>query len=328
MDLIESALSALGNVTDPFTLIAYLALVVGWLVIAFRVKRNKELLAHIEKLPAEHRLEALRAEMGVPRLKTLTPEQWLSGRAHSYYLVGFLAILATGAVVVTIAVNKPSRSDAKPSSSATPDIASLRPSDETRAQSPSTTPASLPMPSSSVEAQNAGGADVSTPPAQPTGAPVTSPEVQTNQAPQSNTASRTTPTSSPPPSKPTTPGVPARPTSPAVRSQGIQPIIRANPEAPLTLQIINIGSSPLRNPSVELYGAKVENHDGARKTTNFSCKYGFSTVNEQFNINVSGCIPQELLSAGDVTVNGKLSYETETQKREELPFTTKLSTRP
>ncbi|MFT3721737.1 hypothetical protein [Pseudorhodoferax sp.] len=90
----EAFLKALPVVAaSPYAFIAYVLLITAWLVLGLRVKRNKNLLDALEKLPASQRLAALQAEMGhVSPPSGLTPEQWLKSRTTTYYFIGFLAL--------------------------------------------------------------------------------------------------------------------------------------------------------------------------------------------------------------------------------------------
>ncbi len=93
MDL-DAFLKALPLIaTSPYAFIAYVLLVAAWLVIGLRVRRNKNLLDALEKLPPEQRLAALQAEMGnVSPPAGLTPRQWIKSRTHAYYFFAFLAL--------------------------------------------------------------------------------------------------------------------------------------------------------------------------------------------------------------------------------------------
>lgn len=101
MGFLEKAFAALpGVATSPLAFVAYLAAVIAWAGIAWRVNRNRQLLQHLDKLPEKARLEALRMEMGAVRLKSgLSPEQWIRSRIHLYTFLGF-AILALIAVIL------------------------------------------------------------------------------------------------------------------------------------------------------------------------------------------------------------------------------------
>lgn len=88
--------------TSPLALVAYLITVVSWVVISFRVRRNKQLLAHIKDFPERDRAQVFRDEIGSVKLKEgLSPEQYLRSKIHQYYFYGF-AILALVAVIIII----------------------------------------------------------------------------------------------------------------------------------------------------------------------------------------------------------------------------------
>jgi hypothetical protein len=91
---IEGLLKALPTAaTSPFAFIGYVTVVLAWLLIAWRVQRNKNLLDALEKIPSDQRLSALRAEMGnIDPPSGFTPEQWLKSRIHTYYFLAFLAL--------------------------------------------------------------------------------------------------------------------------------------------------------------------------------------------------------------------------------------------
>jgi hypothetical protein len=84
----------LGNlrtvVQSPYALAAYLAVVLAWVLISFRVNRNKQVLSHLQKLPEKDRLAALRMEMGVvtPTMG-LSPTEYLVFVQKRYYFFGF-----------------------------------------------------------------------------------------------------------------------------------------------------------------------------------------------------------------------------------------------
>lgn len=104
MGFLEKALSALPSVAgSPLAFAAYLAAIVAWVVIAWRVNRNKQLLRNLDKLPERSRLEALRMEMGAVRLKSgLSPEQWIRSRIHLYYFMGFAILALVGTALFTV----------------------------------------------------------------------------------------------------------------------------------------------------------------------------------------------------------------------------------
>jgi hypothetical protein len=104
MDFLEKAFSALPSVAgSPLAFTAYLAAIAAWMVIAWRVNRNKQLLRNLDKLPERSRLEALRMEMGAVRLKSgLSPEQWIRSRIHLYYFLGFAILALVGTALFTV----------------------------------------------------------------------------------------------------------------------------------------------------------------------------------------------------------------------------------
>ncbi len=103
MEFLKAAFSALPNVAaHPLSFVAYVLVVAAWVIISLKVKRNKQVLEHLDKIPEKSRLEVLRMEMGAVRLKSgLTPEQWIKSRIHLYYFLGF-AILCLVAVIIFV----------------------------------------------------------------------------------------------------------------------------------------------------------------------------------------------------------------------------------
>jgi hypothetical protein len=78
---------------SPYSLLGYLGLIIAWALIAFRVRRHKELLRNIEKLPEKDRLKALRDEMGtVLSARGLDAAQYLTYVQRRYCFVGFCLI--------------------------------------------------------------------------------------------------------------------------------------------------------------------------------------------------------------------------------------------
>jgi hypothetical protein len=94
MDFLKNALEALPSIAQsPLAFVGYIFVVACWLIISIRVKRNKELLKNLEKLPSKSRLKALQLEMGAVKLKSgLSPEQWIKSRIHLYVFLGFAII--------------------------------------------------------------------------------------------------------------------------------------------------------------------------------------------------------------------------------------------
>lgn len=105
MEEIGAFLKAIPAVAaSPLALVAYLATVLAWTLIAWRVKRFQVLMDKIEKLKEEDRLEAIRIETGRVVPKGMTAEQYLRSRIHFFMFVGFLAFCATAIFVASMAL--------------------------------------------------------------------------------------------------------------------------------------------------------------------------------------------------------------------------------
>lgn len=86
----QKALEAIGNTAqDPLALAMFVVLVVSRLVVALRVRRYRDLLHNLEKLPEKDRLKALEHETGPLPKKGINAEQWLRARQQTYRLAGF-----------------------------------------------------------------------------------------------------------------------------------------------------------------------------------------------------------------------------------------------
>lgn len=102
--LIEALPSA---ATNPYAFTSYVLLIVAWVVVAFRVKRNKQLLQNLQKLPEQDRLAALKLEIhGVELKEGITPEQWIKSKIHSYLFMGFLSLCLVATVITVIILNQ------------------------------------------------------------------------------------------------------------------------------------------------------------------------------------------------------------------------------
>lgn len=63
---------------NPLTLVALLLILLTWVVVTLKVRRNKQLLHSLDKLPEKDRLKALEAEMGHSKIKGgISADQWL-----------------------------------------------------------------------------------------------------------------------------------------------------------------------------------------------------------------------------------------------------------
>jgi hypothetical protein len=90
--------------TSPLALIAYLATIIAWTLIAWRMKRFEVLMAQIHQLPEKDRLNAVREEFGNIRLKEgLSAEQYLRFKKSQFILFGFLAIC--GVVILVLGLS-------------------------------------------------------------------------------------------------------------------------------------------------------------------------------------------------------------------------------
>ena len=110
---LKTALDALPDAAkSPLALIAYLGVIGAWSAIAWRVKRNKQLLKHLDKLPERDRLNALQLEMGtIPLPRGLSPDQWLKARIQRYYFLGFAIVCIVAVIIFAIASFKAKSSD-------------------------------------------------------------------------------------------------------------------------------------------------------------------------------------------------------------------------
>jgi len=93
---LKSAFDALPDAArSPLSFAAFVILIIGTLLIAFRVRRFRRLLDSLETLPERDRLAAIREEIGaVPLGEKLNAEQYVRARLHQYYLYAFFATLA------------------------------------------------------------------------------------------------------------------------------------------------------------------------------------------------------------------------------------------
>src|SRR5450432_3330124 len=88
---------------SPLALVALLLLLVAWVVVALKVRRNKQLLQSLTKLPEKDRLEALQAEMGHLKIKGgISAEQWLRHQAQQYCFAAFA--LSCLLIVILVAI--------------------------------------------------------------------------------------------------------------------------------------------------------------------------------------------------------------------------------
>ena len=107
MEFLREAFQAIPSAASSGTAaILYVVAMVAWVLISWRVRRNKNVLKHIEKLRPEdrlHGLEAAHIQVG------LSPEQYLRSRIHQYYFLGFIVLCVTVISLFLIAVSNPTR---------------------------------------------------------------------------------------------------------------------------------------------------------------------------------------------------------------------------
>lgn len=106
-NFLRAAFSALPHVVgDTRALIAYVVAVAGWVAVALKVQRNRNLLFHLRKLPEKDRLQALQMEMGaIPVPAGMTPTQYLTARVHRYYFWAFVILCVLLGAIGALAIS-------------------------------------------------------------------------------------------------------------------------------------------------------------------------------------------------------------------------------
>lgn len=101
----QEFLKALGvAATNPLAFVAYIAAVISWLLLRWRVDRNRNLLSRLNSIPAPQRAALLRDEMGIEEMgEGLSAEQRLRSRIHRYYFLAFVALCGVAVVLFAIA---------------------------------------------------------------------------------------------------------------------------------------------------------------------------------------------------------------------------------
>lgn len=104
MQFFKAAFSGLPVVaSSPSALLAYLVVILAWVVIAWRVNRHKNLLVNLEKLPPHDRLKALQDEMGMVEVASgLSPEQWIRSKVHLYYFLAFAVVFLSFVILFVV----------------------------------------------------------------------------------------------------------------------------------------------------------------------------------------------------------------------------------
>ena len=106
MDFFKVALKAIPDAAaSPLGLISFVFVILCYTVLALKVKRNKQLLDSLDKIPEKDRFKVLEAEMGSVRLRSgLSPEQWLRHRLNLYYLLALVLFCVTLLLIVVVVV--------------------------------------------------------------------------------------------------------------------------------------------------------------------------------------------------------------------------------
>jgi hypothetical protein len=96
--------------SSVYGLTGFIATILAWTVIAWRVKRNANLLKNLSQLPETDRLKALELEMGGVYLKEgMSADDWLKFKSKRYLLIGYVCtILFVLAILVIAIFKKPS----------------------------------------------------------------------------------------------------------------------------------------------------------------------------------------------------------------------------
>ena len=108
MSFLYEALGALPQAAQsPYAFLAYAIVILAWLSIAWRIKRNRQLLKKIDAVPEGQRRDLLLAEMDTPIPPNLSPAEWLASRRQMYFLVALLCLIGATVVVLVIALASP-----------------------------------------------------------------------------------------------------------------------------------------------------------------------------------------------------------------------------
>ena len=93
------------TIQEPIGLVAFVGVLVVWLVVGLRSNRFSKLLRGLQSVPESQRRNLLETEMGQPAPPRMTPAQWLRYKQRQSYLIAFLCTLA--AVVLLVAISEP-----------------------------------------------------------------------------------------------------------------------------------------------------------------------------------------------------------------------------
>ena len=92
--------------TSPLAFVAYLATLVVWAVIAFRVRTLNEVGRTLESLAEVDRPEALRQALGAVRVGEFTPTEYIKHQISRYVFISFLVACATAVVIAGLAARE------------------------------------------------------------------------------------------------------------------------------------------------------------------------------------------------------------------------------
>jgi len=121
MELLNFILSFfIKKISDPLSLIGFIAIIIATTIVSLEVKRNKQLLKVIEKFPEKDRIDALKTEIGdVPIPSELTAEEWLKDRIASYNLTRSWIIAGSLIIIFGIFIWGYRNNESKPPNPAT-----------------------------------------------------------------------------------------------------------------------------------------------------------------------------------------------------------------
>lgn len=92
--------------TSPLAFVAYLATLIAWAVIAFRVRTLNEVGRTLETLAEVDRPEALRQALGAVRVGEFTPTEYIKHQISRYVFISFLVACATAVVIAGLAARE------------------------------------------------------------------------------------------------------------------------------------------------------------------------------------------------------------------------------
>ena len=107
MEFLQQALRNLPQAAKtPYALLAYLIVIIAWVVIALQVSPLQSALDQIQNVPEQQRAEHVEKLLQKTLPKEISADQWLKSRRDSYLFYGYLALLAVVVFVFVIAVGQ------------------------------------------------------------------------------------------------------------------------------------------------------------------------------------------------------------------------------